>query len=70
MGHVGLAVQLRPLCGGREWDVPPGQLRELSPAEALSARLKAQNRLTRQRAMVQDPAGSSATGGAPRSTDR
>jgi hypothetical protein len=37
MGHEGPYVQLRPLGGGREWDVEPGALRSATPAERLSA---------------------------------
>lgn len=37
MGHEGPYVQLRPIVGGREWDAEPGNLREVSLAEVLSA---------------------------------
>ncbi|MFJ4004411.1 hypothetical protein ACIPWL_13280 [Streptomyces sp. NPDC090023] len=37
MGHQGPYVQLRPLGGGREWDVLPDRVREATPAERISA---------------------------------
>ncbi|WP_330237472.1 hypothetical protein [Streptomyces sp. NBC_00566] len=37
MGHQGPYVQLRPLGGGREWDVPPDRVRAATPAERISA---------------------------------
>lgn len=37
MGHEGPYVQLRPLAGGREWDVEPRDLRAMSQSEVLSA---------------------------------
>ncbi|MGW2212316.1 hypothetical protein [Streptomyces sp. NPDC001781] len=37
MGHQGPYVQLRPLGGGREWDVAPGRVRAATPAERISA---------------------------------
>jgi hypothetical protein len=39
MGHVGGLVQLRPLQGGREWDVPPASVESVDPSEALSSAL-------------------------------
>ncbi|MGA5129445.1 hypothetical protein ACPCTO_06520 [Streptomyces olivoreticuli] len=33
MGSEGPYVQLRPVGGGREWDCPPGKLREPTEAE-------------------------------------
>ncbi|WP_229696642.1 hypothetical protein [Streptomyces lasiicapitis] len=44
MGHVGPYVQLRPLRGGREWDVPPEDVRTPTPMEELSAKVAAANR--------------------------
>ncbi|GHG25279.1 MULTISPECIES: hypothetical protein [Streptomyces] len=37
MGHEGPYVQVRPLGGGREWDVAPEEVREATSAERLSA---------------------------------
>lgn len=36
-------IQLRPLGGGREWDVDPPDIRPLSPREELKARLAVEN---------------------------
>jgi len=36
MGDEGPYVQLRPVGGGREWDVPPEAVRMATPAERLS----------------------------------
>ncbi|MFG2594563.1 hypothetical protein [Streptomyces sp. NPDC048462] len=44
MGHVGPYVQLRPPRGGREWDVPPEDVRPPTPAEELSAKVAVANR--------------------------
>lgn len=44
MGHAGPYVQLRPLKGGREWDVPSTDLRRPTPAEELSAKVAVANR--------------------------
>ncbi|WP_043257627.1 hypothetical protein [Streptomyces sp. Tu6071] len=44
MGHVGPYVQLRPPCGGREWDVPPEDVRTLTPTEELSAKVAVADR--------------------------
>jgi hypothetical protein len=44
MGHVGQYVQLRPPRGGREWDVPPRDVRPPTPAEELSAKAAVANR--------------------------
>lgn len=44
MGHVGTYVQLRPPCGGREWDVPPEDVRPPTPGEELSAKVAVANR--------------------------
>ncbi|MGW4564163.1 hypothetical protein ACWEN3_17690 [Streptomyces sp. NPDC004561] len=43
MGHVGPAVQLRPVAGGREWDADPARVRPATDAE----RLEAMRELTR-----------------------
>ncbi|MFD8216925.1 hypothetical protein ACFXKC_02030 [Streptomyces sp. NPDC059340] len=37
MGHEGPYVQLRPLGGGKEWDVAPDAVRRATAAERLSA---------------------------------
>lgn len=39
MAYDGPYVQLRPLAGGREWDADPARVRQLAPAELLSARV-------------------------------
>lgn len=44
MGHVGPYVQLRPPRGGREWDVPPEDVRPPTPDEELSAKVAVANR--------------------------
>ncbi|MGW3465613.1 hypothetical protein ACWDE9_41415 [Streptomyces olivaceoviridis] len=44
MGHVGPYVQLRPPRGGREWDVPPEDVRSPTPTEELSAKVAVANR--------------------------
>lgn len=44
MGHVGPYVQLRPPRGGREWDVPPEDVRGPTPTEELSAKVAVANR--------------------------
>ncbi|MFF5498312.1 hypothetical protein [Streptomyces aquilus] len=44
MGHVGGAVQLRPLGGGREWDCPPESVGPAPPEEVLRARVRKLNR--------------------------
>ncbi|MEU8972613.1 hypothetical protein AB0D11_25635 [Streptomyces monashensis] len=43
-GHVGPNWQLRPLHGGREWDVRPEAIRQIDQAQALSAKARAANR--------------------------
>ncbi|WP_439940039.1 hypothetical protein [Streptomyces sp. BBFR115] len=43
MGNEGPYVQLRPLNGGREWDVPPDQLRAPTPAEEMSVKVAVAN---------------------------
>ncbi|MFM9603569.1 hypothetical protein [Streptomyces turgidiscabies] len=35
MGHVGPAMQLRPVTGGREWDADPVRVRRATDAERL-----------------------------------
>ncbi|MGW0824687.1 hypothetical protein [Streptomyces sp. NPDC002845] len=47
MGFEGPYVQLRPVGGGREWDTRPENLRQLTPAEALSAGVAAANARSR-----------------------
>ncbi|WP_139141116.1 MULTISPECIES: hypothetical protein [Streptomyces] len=49
MGREGPYLQLRPLCGGREWDAGPDRVRLLTHAEALSARVAEVNARSRQR---------------------
>ncbi|MFI9393552.1 hypothetical protein ACIG53_22050 [Streptomyces bauhiniae] len=49
MGRVGGRVQLRPLGGGREWDVPPECLGEAAPADVLRERVRLLNRDARRR---------------------
>ncbi|MZD04266.1 hypothetical protein GTW43_04100 [Streptomyces sp. SID5785] len=43
MGHEGPYAQLRPVSGGREWDAPPGSLREATAAEGMSAKVAVAN---------------------------
>ncbi|MET8681665.1 hypothetical protein ABZW18_29800 [Streptomyces sp. NPDC004647] len=43
MGYVGGRVWLRPLLGGREWEVRSERVRSLTSREELSARLSARN---------------------------
>ncbi|MEU3252882.1 hypothetical protein [Streptomyces sp. NPDC006997] len=47
MGFVGPHVQLRPIGGGIEWDADPGNLRPVSPSEALSAGVSEANARSR-----------------------
>ncbi|MFF7968432.1 hypothetical protein ACFZC3_24125 [Streptomyces sp. NPDC007903] len=49
MGRAGGRVQLRPLGGGREWDVPPQCLGEAAPADVLRERVRVLNRDARRR---------------------
>ncbi|MER5293227.1 hypothetical protein ABT382_14225 [Streptomyces pharetrae] len=44
VGVVGPYVQLRPPRGGREWDVPPEDVRPPTTAEELSAKVAVANR--------------------------
>ncbi|MEU9314368.1 hypothetical protein [Streptomyces sp. NPDC048295] len=44
MGQVGSYVQLRPPRGGREWDVPPEDVRPPTPTEELSVKVAVANR--------------------------
>lgn len=37
MGHVGPAVQLRPVTGGREWDADPARVRRATEEERQQA---------------------------------
>jgi hypothetical protein len=39
MGHVGGRVQLRPVQGGREWDVLPDDVEPVELSDALSGAL-------------------------------
>ncbi|WP_018548360.1 hypothetical protein [Streptomyces sp. LaPpAH-108] len=55
MGRVGGRVQLRPVGGGREWDVPPGELGEAEPADVLRERVRRLNRDARLRAQIESP---------------
>ncbi|MEU3512905.1 hypothetical protein ABZ733_34625 [Streptomyces longwoodensis] len=43
MGSEGPYVQLRPLSRGKEWDVPPDQLRAPTQAEELSVKVAVVN---------------------------
>lgn len=43
MAHTGPYVQLRPPQGGREWDVPPEELRPPTQAEEISAKVAVAN---------------------------
>jgi hypothetical protein len=43
MGSEGPYVQLRPIKGGQEWDVPPDELREPTQAEELSVKVAVAN---------------------------
>lgn len=43
-GKVGPYLQLRPPHGGREWDVPPEDVRPPTPTEELSAKVAVANR--------------------------
>ncbi|MFD8914334.1 MULTISPECIES: hypothetical protein [unclassified Streptomyces] len=47
MGHEGPYVQLRPPCGGREWDCPPDRARRVTAAERLSASVARTNARSR-----------------------
>ncbi|MFD7277812.1 hypothetical protein ACFV80_12370 [Streptomyces sp. NPDC059862] len=46
-GHVGGRVQLRPVCGGREWDCPPESLGEVLPKEVLREPVRRVNQESR-----------------------
>lgn len=37
MGHLGVAVQLRPVTGGREWDAEPARVRRATDEERQQA---------------------------------
>ncbi|MBE4797407.1 hypothetical protein [Streptomyces caniscabiei] len=43
MGKQGPYFMLRPLGGGREWEVSPGYAEPLSPEEVLSVKVKQAN---------------------------
>ncbi|MEU6375054.1 hypothetical protein [Streptomyces sp. NPDC046909] len=47
-GKAGPYVMLRPVGGGREWEVDPDQIRPATVAERLSAGVKAVNSRTEQ----------------------
>lgn len=51
MGRVGPCVQLRPVGGGREWDVRPDDLRSIGLAELLRAPVREANRRSRGEAL-------------------
>ncbi|MFB6842720.1 hypothetical protein [Streptomyces sp. NPDC056361] len=42
-GNAGPYVMLRPVCGGREWQADPADVRPAAPAERLSAGVRAAN---------------------------
>jgi len=46
-GAAGSYVMLRPVGGGREWQADPGDLRPATPAERLSAGVRAANERAR-----------------------
>ncbi|MHA5051574.1 hypothetical protein [Streptomyces sp. SD15] len=43
MGREGPYVQLRPPQGGKEWDVPPEELRQPTQAEEMRAKVAVAN---------------------------
>ncbi|MEW2116889.1 hypothetical protein AB0945_17170 [Streptomyces sp. NPDC005474] len=47
MGSEGPYLQLRPLCGGREWDADPARVRPASAEERLRASVAAVNARSR-----------------------
>ncbi|MFJ4873699.1 hypothetical protein ACIP93_00535 [Streptomyces sp. NPDC088745] len=47
MGRKGPYVRLRPLAGGREWDVPPERVRTASTTERIRAGVAAANEHSR-----------------------
>ena len=51
MGLVGPYVQLRPVGGGREWDVRPDDLRSIGLAESSRASVREANRRGRGEAL-------------------
>lgn len=57
MGREGPYLQLRPLGGGREWDVTAAQLHPLTGAELLSALVAEANARSRRVADIGPPAG-------------
>ncbi|MFD8933901.1 hypothetical protein ACFV0R_01350 [Streptomyces sp. NPDC059578] len=48
MGGIGPYVQLRPLYGGREWDVAPEHVEPVTVLEVLSARVAEVNECSRK----------------------
>ncbi|MFE2495568.1 hypothetical protein ACFXKS_03830 [Streptomyces scopuliridis] len=46
MGCVGTSVQLRPPCGGLEWDADPALVRPTTRTEELPARVSERNHRT------------------------
>lgn len=47
-GHEGPYYQLRPIGGGREWEVRPENIRQATSIEVLSAKTDAVNRRSRR----------------------
>lgn len=43
-GNEGPYYQMRPLCGGREWDVNPEDIREVDPDDASRGHVAVTNR--------------------------
>ncbi|MES4904892.1 MULTISPECIES: hypothetical protein [unclassified Streptomyces] len=48
VGHQGPYLQLRPLSGGREWDVDPARVEPVGSEELLRARVAEANARSRQ----------------------
>ncbi|MFE9610340.1 hypothetical protein [Streptomyces sp. NPDC006012] len=55
MDHVGGAVQLRPVGGGREWDCPPESAEVAAPGEVLRERVRRLNREARLLGAIEPP---------------
>ncbi|MEV8115703.1 hypothetical protein [Streptomyces xiamenensis] len=49
MDHVGPSYQLRPVGGGREWDVLPEDLRAADSGDLLRAKVEERNHHSRKR---------------------